>query len=143
MRSALGLIQGITGPRAGVNFANAKLDHGALDTILPACRPVISIPRLHVASLVNGESEIADFVQNDGVQSDACGTKSSLCIENDAVHLSELQYCDVTIEGMSEPVVALKDSGAQICLVKLDLSSDLNLPKLGTIAIMPGFITAG
>ena len=38
-----------------------------------------------------------------------------VCVsKNDAVHLSELQYCDVTIEGMSEPVVALKDSGAQI-----------------------------
>jgi len=120
-----------TGPRTGVNFANAKLDHGALGTILPACKPVISIPRLHVASLVSCESEIADFV----VQSDACGTKSSLCVENDAVHLSELQYCDVTIKGMSEPVVALKDSGAQISLVKVDLISDLNLPKLGFIAI--------
>ena len=58
-----------------------------------------------------------------------------VCVENDAVHLSKLQYCDVTIEGMSEPVVALKDSGAQISLVKLDLISDLNLPELGTIAI--------
>ena len=114
----MGLIQAHVA-RAGVNFANAKLDHGALGrpTILPACRPVISIPRLHVASSASCESEIADFV----VQSDACGTKSNLCTENDAVHLFELQYCDVTIECMSEPVVALKDSGAQISLVKLDL----------------------
>ena len=51
------------------------------------------------------------------------------------MHLSELHYCDVTIEGMSEPVVALRDSGAQISLIKLDLISDRNLPKLGTIAI--------
>jgi len=59
---------------------------------------VISIPRLHVTSSASCEGEIADFV----VQSDVCGTKSNLCTENDAVHLSQLQYCDVTIKGMLE-----------------------------------------
>jgi len=32
----------------------------------------------------------------------------------------ELQYCDILIEGHSEPVTALKDKGAQICLIRED-----------------------
>jgi len=36
------------------------------------------------------------------------------------VCFSELQYCDILIEGHSEPVTALKDKGAEICLIRED-----------------------
>jgi len=40
--------------------------------------------------------------------------------------LSKLQYCEVSLmlEGQEEPVVALKDSGAEISLIHQDLIKD-------------------
>jgi len=34
------------------------------------------------------------------------------------VCFSNLQYCDILIEGHSKPVTALKDQGAEICLIR-------------------------
>jgi len=39
------------------------------------------------------------------------------------------------IKGHSEPVVALKDEGAQICLIKEELVKDWHLPSIGTVKI--------
>ena len=47
--------------------------------------------------------------------------------------LSKLQYCEVMLEGQEEPVVALKDSGAEISLIHQDLIKDRDVPTLGII----------
>lgn len=49
--------------------------------------------------------------------------------------LSQLQYCNLSLQGIEHPVVALKDNGAEISLIKENLVSQLNLPKLGTIVV--------
>ena len=49
--------------------------------------------------------------------------------------LSKLQYCEVMLEGQEEPVVALKDSGAEISLIHQDLIKDRDVPMLGIINI--------
>ena len=49
--------------------------------------------------------------------------------------LSKLQYCKVMLEGQEEPVVALKDSGAEISLIHQDLIKDRDVPTLGIINI--------
>ena len=42
-----------------------------------------------------------------------------------------LKYVDVDIEGLPDTVTALNDSGCQLCVVRADTISSLNLPKLG------------
>ena len=49
--------------------------------------------------------------------------------------LSKLQYCEVMLEGQEEPVVAQKDSGAEISLIHQDLIKDRDVPTLGIINI--------
>ena len=38
-----------------------------------------------------------------------------------AVCFSELEYCDILIEGHPKPITALKDKGAEICLIREDI----------------------
>jgi len=56
-----------------------------------------------------------------------------------SICFSELQYCDISIEGHSEPVVALKDKGSEICLIKKDLVRDWDLPSIGMVKIRGAF----
>ena len=44
---------------------------------------------------------------------------------------SHLHYVNVEIEGLSDKVVALDDSGAQLCCVRADVIASLALPKIG------------
>jgi len=53
------------------------------------------------------------------------------------LQLSELQYTDVLIEGVTEHVTALEDTGAEIAMVNIGLIKHLNLPVLGKIIIRP------
>jgi len=49
--------------------------------------------------------------------------------------VSELQYANLTIEGHEGVVTALKDQGAEISLVKVELVQDKNLPPAGSVVI--------
>jgi len=44
--------------------------------------------------------------------------------------LSELQHCNIDIQGRSEPLKSQKDNGVQICLIKQKLIRDLDIPYL-------------
>ena len=44
--------------------------------------------------------------------------------------LSELQHCNIDIQGRSESLKSQKDNGAQICLIKQKLIRDLDIPHL-------------
>jgi len=44
---------------------------------------------------------------------------------------SHLHYVNVEIEGLPDKVVALDDSGAQLCCVRADVIASLGLPKIG------------
>jgi len=48
---------------------------------------------------------------------------------------SSLHYVDVEVEGLSRPLVALNDSGAQVCCIRADVISTLELPKLGQVCL--------
>lgn len=48
---------------------------------------------------------------------------------------SKLQYCKEEIETSPEPVVALKDLGAEVSLINEVLKKDLNLPAVGAVFI--------
>jgi len=55
--------------------------------------------------------------------------------DNGVPVLSELQHCNIEIQWHSEPFKSLKDSGAQISLIKQELIQDLKNPCLGTILV--------
>ena len=44
---------------------------------------------------------------------------------------SQMHYVEVNIEGLSDKVTALNDSGCQLCVVRADVTEPLQLPKLG------------
>ena len=48
--------------------------------------------------------------------------------------LAKLEYCQVKLEGLNKSLPALKDSGAQIRLIRQDLIKDLDVPILGVIS---------
>jgi len=54
---------------------------------------------------------------------------------SNVVQLSELDYCDIQIQQLNESKKALKDTGAQISLIREDLIRNLDLPVLGTVSI--------
>ena len=49
--------------------------------------------------------------------------------------LSELQHCNIEIQGHAEPLKSLKDSGTQISLIRQELIQGLETPCLGTILV--------
>ena len=66
-----------------------------------------------------------------------CGTLVMLILPR-AEHsivpvLSELQHCNIDIQGRSEPLKSQKDNGAQICLIKQKLIRDLDIPTPGVV----------
>jgi len=48
---------------------------------------------------------------------------------------SEFRYTDVSIDGISNVIRALDDSGAQICLIRTDVIASMNLPRIGTVIL--------
>ena len=52
-----------------------------------------------------------------------------------SVCFSDLQYCDVTIEGHAGVFSALKDIRAEVSLIKSDLVEGLELPYVGSVMI--------
>jgi len=48
---------------------------------------------------------------------------------------SQLHYIHVDVRGLSEPISALHDSGAQLCCVDSAVIESLNLPKLGHVML--------
>ena len=48
---------------------------------------------------------------------------------------SRLHFVDVNIAGLSREVAALNDSGAQICVIRADLTENLQLPVVGRTSI--------
>ena len=48
---------------------------------------------------------------------------------------SELRYLDVSIDGISNVIRALDDSGAQICLIRTDMITSMNLPRIGKVIL--------
>jgi len=48
---------------------------------------------------------------------------------------SQLRYVDVTIDGLPGSVVALQDSGAQLCVTRADTIKSLCLPRLGEVKL--------
>ena len=56
-------------------------------------------------------------------------------MSSQGVCFSDLQYCDVTIQGHAGVFTALKDSRAEVSLIKSDLVEGLDLPCLGTVMI--------
>ena len=59
----------------------------------------------------------------------------NLINDGEPVCFSELQYCEVIIEKLPNPALALKDMGAEVSLIKEDLIRDLDLPSVGTLSI--------
>ena len=55
--------------------------------------------------------------------------------ENRSVCFSELQYCNVQLEGLLGPKLALKDMGAEVSVIKQSLVEKLNLPTMGHVTI--------
>jgi len=49
--------------------------------------------------------------------------------------LAKFEYCKVKLEGLNKSLPALKDSGAQISLIRQDLIKDLDVPTLGVISV--------
>ena len=80
-------------------------------------------------------SDNTDSTDAQGNACDLLNMSDDVCTNNTSVQLSELEYCQISVENMSQPVVALKDSGAQISLVKQSLVGDLDLPKLGVVSV--------
>ena len=52
-----------------------------------------------------------------------------------SVCFSDLQYCDVTLEGHAGVFSALKDIGAEVSLIKGDLVEGMDLPYVGSVMI--------
>ena len=52
-----------------------------------------------------------------------------------SVCFSDLQYCDVTLQGHAGVFSALKDIGAEVSLIKNDLVEGLDLPYVGSVMI--------
>jgi len=48
---------------------------------------------------------------------------------------SELQYVQVAVEGLTETISALCDSGTQLCCVNASVIEPLNLPRLGHVML--------
>ena len=48
---------------------------------------------------------------------------------------SELRYVDVVVDGISDTIRALDDSGTQVCLVRADVIAALNLPRIGKVTL--------
>jgi len=92
-------------------------------------------------------SDICDDVDNYVTNSDDCAETETIvqkmCNVNDVSDsLSvcdplwidgwpQLRYVDVTIDGLPCDIIALNDSGCQLCVIKADVVKPLNLPKLG------------
>ena len=47
----------------------------------------------------------------------------------------ELQYVQVAVEGLTETISALCDSGTQLCCVDASVIEPLNLPRLGHVML--------
>jgi len=48
---------------------------------------------------------------------------------------SELRYLDVSIDGIPNVIRGLDDSGAQICLIRADVITVMNLPRIGKVIL--------
>ena len=48
---------------------------------------------------------------------------------------SQLRFVDINIEGLSHPFSGLNDSGAQICIVRVDVVAPLALKGAGRATI--------
>ena len=44
---------------------------------------------------------------------------------------SQLRYVEVAVEGLPDNVIALNDSGCQLCVIRSEVVKPLALPKLG------------
>jgi len=53
----------------------------------------------------------------------------------DKVHISALTHFEITIDGKSEPVMALADSGSQIPVIRRETVAQLKVPTLGRIKV--------
>jgi len=62
-------------------------------------------------------------------------TETKTNAETAPIELSQLQYCNIQIQGIQTPLLALMDSGAQLSLISSNLIKDLDVPKLGTLSI--------
>ena len=51
------------------------------------------------------------------------------------VHIAALTHFEIAIDGNSEPVMALEDSGAQIPVIRRETIAQLNVPILGQIKV--------
>jgi len=51
------------------------------------------------------------------------------------VHISALTHVEIAIDGKSEPVMALADSGSQIPVIRRETIAQLNVPTLGQIKV--------
>ena len=51
------------------------------------------------------------------------------------MHISALTHFEITIDGKSEPVLAMADSGSQIPVIRRETIAQLNVPTLGQIKI--------
>jgi len=76
---------------------------------------------------------------------DAFVDKMDLANGKQPLQLSDLQYCNVLMktECGVKTVRCLKDSGAQISLVQIDLIKDVNAQILGSVTIKRCDKTAG
>jgi len=73
-------------------------------------------------------------------QTDACRVSVETGNSNDVDSvtqpvLAKLEYCQVKLEGLNKSLPALKDSGAQISLIRQDLIKDLDVPTMGVISV--------
>ena len=79
---------------------------------------------------------VVDTTDDGTVQRDTEMTQVSSECKAVGPELSPLQYSDIQVDGIDDRVIiALRDSGAEVCLIKQDLLTDLNPPVCGKIWI--------
>jgi len=119
---------------AGVQY-DSSCESSAANAVAPKCDSAVNHMQLAKETTWIGTSQ--DHVKpsgDDGLKSSHIDTE----LPSDEIlqdGWSCLRYIEVDVEGLSDTVIALNDSGCQLCAVNADTVRSLDLPIFGQVKL--------